>query len=1325
MTDLPTHQHDNDDGNLILHEAKEEYRGSSIKNRVNHVVSKIALKGANDEAHNSMLKAIFLSFYKKVEELYDEYILSKSKPADKAQMILYTNQMDHPISTPLRMASDLTPNHMMAAVSRAQNSGVSISLRDNIMIEFLHIRIDPEWNEPEDSFPGGRGHLNLLYFGQHLKKHSIVQVGNENDNLCLAKAVIIGKALLESRKKSSPSQEKLFLKRYKQLSRKSNNNKALQLEVEKLYKAAHVPFKEMPDLNLLQKFEEVLNICVKVVSLNHQSTIIYKGGKERNNMIYLCFYEDSKTGRGHYCLISNIRGFFAKQYYCMYCDVAYNNMYDHRCYDVQNWCFACYSRGCKPSKNCLACPSCNISLQSASCEKRHKQLKCFNKWKCPKCQMKFPRYLNGEALKSDVEMELSHDCSLYFCRECNDNVPDDHLCFIKRKRLKDSSCKLMFFDFETDQSTGVHQVNFVYARYFVPFNDAATFSADYRSWQGDWIDVNFKGLDALGKFLAFLTKDRKKFHGYTVIAHNLKGFDGVFILKTLVENGVCPDIIVKGQKIMCMTILNTPRIRFIDSFNFLPMGLAKLPGAFGLNCGSKGYFPHFFNRPENWFYVGELPDEKYYGIDFMPDVERNKFFEWYNHQKANEVVFNFQQELESYCKQDVCILFESCMAYRKVMMEETGCDPFAYLTCASVCNAVYRANFMPENTIARVPPGGYKQSRYSDESLEWLEYIKNYCGYPDLRHIGNSAFGEKQIGKYFVDGFDENTKTVFEYNGCFFHGCPKCFPSGNLRNTITQKLLTQCFKETVERQQELEKMGFNVISIWGCEWKFQKIDPTVAEKVNKLSITKPLKPRDAFFGGRTETFKLYWDKTPIAFDDVTSLYPWVNFTQRYPIGHPQIKFYGIENVDDFFGFIKCSILPPRNLYLPVLPMHAGIKKKLLFALCRTCAESFQIEQCEHTEDQRALVGTWFTEEVKLAITKGYKILKTFCVWHFEQSSESLFADYVKTFYKKKLLSSKLPFTSEEEIQKYIKDVSEKENIIISGTDQFLENPGLRQLTKLMLNNLWGRFGMQENISRSVLISSFEKLLKMVNDETLEIQGVRVVSKCVVQVIYRVKNVQFLEMSKDTNIFIAATTTAWARIRLYKELDQLKDRVLYCDTDSVIYQKSLDPEKNLKIGNFLGDMTSELDSGDEIIEFVSGGPKNYAYKTRKGKIVVKVKGFSLNSVNAPVFSFENIKKIILEGVSTKKDGRVIPPSEKVRKITLEGNRNLLFARHIQNPEQASAIATNVGISVYSPSRIIRTRDWNMLKKPEQKLYSFCFDKRIVLSDLNTVPYGYID
>jgi len=73
--------------------------------------------------------------------------------------------------------------------------------------------------------------------------------------------------------------------------------------------------------------------------------------------------------------------------------------------------------------------------------------------------------------------------------------------------------------------------------------------------------------------------------------------------------------------------------------------------------------------------------------------------------------------------------------------------------------------------------------------------------------------------------------------------------------------------------------------------------------------------------------------------------------------------------------IKCTIVPPKSLFQPVLPYRYN--KKLLFCLCRSCVQEHNMrDECHHhTDAERAIEGTWVIDEVKLALEKGYKILE--------------------------------------------------------------------------------------------------------------------------------------------------------------------------------------------------------------------------------------------------------------------------------------------------------------------------------------------------------------
>ncbi|KAE9524574.1 hypothetical protein AGLY_014624 [Aphis glycines] len=175
----------------------------------------------------------------------------------------------------------------------------------------------------------------------------------------------------------------------------------------------------------------------------------------------------------------------------------------------------------------------------------------------------------------------------------------------------------------------------------------------------------------------------------------------------------------------------------------------------------------------------------------------------------------------------------------------------------------------------------------------------------------------------------------------------------------------------------------------------------------------------------------------------------------YPVGHPKKIFNPKVYDKNWFGLIKCKILPPRNLYHPVLPVKIKMKKseKLLFPLCYKCAVD-QNKICNHSQNERQFIGTWATDEVNKALEKGYIIIKMYEVWNFKEKTTDLFKEYIKNFMKIKLESSKHNYSSNEE---YVKEVFDKMGILL-GIKQIIDNPGRRAVAKLCLVSLWGKFG---------------------------------------------------------------------------------------------------------------------------------------------------------------------------------------------------------------------------------------------------------------------------
>jgi len=96
---------------------------------------------------------------------------------------------------------------------------------------------------------------------------------------------------------------------------------------------------------------------------------------------------------------------------------------------------------------------------------------------------------------------------------------------------------------------------------------------------------------------------------------------------------------------------------------------------------------------------------------------------------------------------------------------------------------------------------------------------------------------------------------------------------------------------------------------------------------------------------------------------------------------------------------------------------------------------------------------------------------------------------------------------------------------------------------------------------------------------------------------------------------------------------LQQRALYCDTDSVLYVQPRDESAPVEIGDNLGAMTLEPKPSQIIEEFVSGGPKNYAYKnfdsaTNERKTVCKVRGITLNNNASRLVNFGDTRDMIL-------------------------------------------------------------------------------------------------
>ena len=896
----------------------------------------------------------------------------------------------------------------------------------------------------------------------------------------------------------------------------------------------------------------------------------------------------------------------------------------------------------------------------------------------------------------------------------------------------------------------------------------------------------FQGRKTLKEFCDWLFSNEHK--GFTVIAHNAKAYDNYFIYEHLVvEKCMPPDkLIFVGCKIVYMHVGNGLHMRFLDSVNFLPMPLSEIPKSFGLTELHKGYFPHFFNTVENEHVsLPGLPEVKYYSPDTMSSQRRKEFFIWYEQNRNHP--FHLKKEMVKYCISDVDILRRGCLEFRKLVKEATNqkphhlpVDPFSNLTIASVCMSIFVTNFVSEkwqiflkgeaddscsheteqchcpslparkastgsammlkiggkwipcdclknviqrkkfvsSSVALLPnsdPLG--RELYSLEALQWLSRESQQRGCEIQSAV--SPEGEKRVTivkngkvhKYLLDGYAEvnGERFAFEYYGCPFHGCPVCFPTLRNKSVQGRKSMEQKFRETRLREGMLKAEGFTVVSQWSCVFNKEK---KTHDDDNWDPFSANITLSDCYFGGRTNALVLYKKFTEQEkgyYVDFCSLYPAVLKYDRYPVGHPvkiNSDFAPLQTVPceecfspetctgfhselSYFGVIKVTVLPPQNVHIPVLPVK--INNKLMFPLCYTCALKQNQGDCSCSEKERMFTQTYCTQEVNCALKIGYKIVKIHQVLHWSETQKynsetkkgGIFTEYINTFLKIKQEASGFPegVQTPEQKKAYCDKYFQHEGIELRK-EKIAKNPGLRSVAKLALNSFYGKFGQKLLKTKNKLVTTLEEAFCTMSDPALNVTDWHVLSEDVLHIEYSSKK-NFEMADIFGNVVIAAMCTCWARLKLWKVMVKLGKRVVYHDTDSIIFSFQ-EGEYFPPLGDYLGDLTNELKPGQWITEFVSCGPKNYSFTLNTGENVCKVKGFSLNFQNAQIVNFEKMK-------------------------------DALFSWYRKEP-----------ISYVTISNLIQRNKHEMALYTQQveKNYGVVYDKRRILPDYTTVPFGYI-
>ncbi len=1110
------------------------------------------------------------------------------KPDDKMRIIIQDVNSDHPISTKFMKASDFDIGSITDIISKYIQSGRTFYITDAGIT--LQLVVNPKG-----------GHYSIITkLEDYYEKKSYIKIKN-NDDYCFVHCLSLALKHLEYKKGLITSVV------WKHSCQQRYSNKK---QVNEIYAKAGIEKKQVA-LTDIKSFEDAFKVTINIIDFAKKNQCIYPNDLSKQYDDQIFFH----LANNHYNLITDIEAFSGVHNGEVFCHACKSlTAGTHKCKNGSSNMAIC-SKCMKPHQHSredederIGCLECLMTFENDACFNNYLFKICKTIGICKNCD----KFVNGDRTLS--AQNTYHQCGMEKCDKCKCFKEIGHDCFISQvdsDTIKNQNKKvkgIIFYDYETyvDPLTKEHVPNAACVQRHKD-NEVTkhkfTNNTDFCEW--------------------LFTKENE---GFTCIAHYSRGFDIHFIKQYLYnsEANLKFSCIDTGLKTLQLHV-DSLKITFIDSHSFFLCPLRKLPETFGLVDVKKGYFPHFFNTKENQNYVGTYPEKSYYGYNTMNEKDSKDFDKWYN--TITNDVFDFQKEFWSYCESDVDVLAKSWTAFTTLFIEIqekiiTGCkvkyqnnlesltkltnpnnfvaiNPTSHITIAGLVSQIYRAFFMPSKSINIIKECNQNASVAEQE---WLLHLEKQV-------LGRPLDRQRKIGRYFVDGFDETTNTVYEFNGCYWHGCKYCYKDRNRMNHTKKNSMQQLLIDTKRKEEKLIKMGYKVVTIWEHAWKKERKQHLEFLSINETILRETdLRIRKSFFGGRTEVFSPYAKSTgdeEIGYADFTSLYPSIQALAEYPIGVGRYIKSDFETVNNYFGFVYCKVTPPKGLHIPILPHHNEKDGKLVF-------------------DLAPKIGTWFTGELQNAINNGYVVEEIYQIYHYDQHDTSLFKEFVTTFGSIK--TENQIKTAEEGKNALLENETSRLRLELDET-KFCYNPGLRFITKIVLNSLWGKFAQRHNMMKTVIIKDSPKeFYKYMFDEKYVVSSILFLTEDTIELKYKLDQEEDA-LSSNTNIAIASVTTGWARTWLYNAMQKVgTNNVIYADTDSIIYkyQKGNNP---VKTDSCFGGMTDELDD-TYITEIAAMAPKTYSYKTSDGKVVVKAKGFTLNKNTSIDINFDSMKNTIL-------------------------------------------------------------------------------------------------
>lgn len=394
------------------------------------------------------------------------------------------------------------------------------------------------------------------------------------------------------------------------------------------------------------------------------------------------------------------------------------------------------------------------------------------------------------------------------------------------------------------------------------------------------IVAKFVGYDCFDKMAAWLVSSVEH---RILIAHNGSRFDALFLADALFRVGVETHVIIGGSGALLQLTITPLDVQVIDSCRLSPSTLNQFFLSYvpkgtrdKLDLAGKEFFPYALLTKSNYdaHYITQPTLSDFQPGEMRSKTQKNGLIEHYNatirerlDADGHSPTYNLHEELLSYCESDVRLLAMGVHYFRQACLNfGFDTDPLTEATTvASLALRVWRKQFLTKDTVAIFTENGGKLSSYvADQYLNWIKeseasdlQFKYACGTEKKVYASSS-----QCNPLWLDGYSTVHKLAYEFLGCFWHGCPICYP--NNRDAMVPMLgmsFSEAYEAVAIRQYTILRDNASSIKdfaiMWEHQWNAMVRNPANAELAKFIKryeddYPPPIVERDALFGGKAQ-----------------------------------------------------------------------------------------------------------------------------------------------------------------------------------------------------------------------------------------------------------------------------------------------------------------------------------------------------------------------------------------------------------------------------------------------------------------------------------------